>query len=266
MIRFACPGCAAEYSVKDDKAGKSGKCPKCGTQFVIPGAEVAPPLTPPAPVPLPFVPDSGSPAEDRPLRRQKSRAYDQEEEDDEDERPSRRGRHRRRDDETQSWVAANRSTFRMTSGIMSIITAVGNLLCTLGCAVIGGGFLVASGITPPPPGGAPPALGLWQMMAGFGTVVALACAGCLFLYALFYLFAGIGAIRRKSYGRVLTILVGALSVFGVMSCVYGAFMALLQASFLAGLAYLVAGVYYTAHALSSFFATIGAGADEEFGG
>ena len=36
MIRFACPGCSATFTVTDEKAGKTGKCPKCQTQFTIP--------------------------------------------------------------------------------------------------------------------------------------------------------------------------------------------------------------------------------------
>jgi predicted Zn finger-like uncharacterized protein len=36
MIRFSCPGCSATFNVSDDKAGKTGKCPKCSSQFTIP--------------------------------------------------------------------------------------------------------------------------------------------------------------------------------------------------------------------------------------
>lgn len=52
MIRFACPGCNATYTVEDGKGGKAGKCPKCQAQFVIPAADVAPGL-PPVPPPEP---------------------------------------------------------------------------------------------------------------------------------------------------------------------------------------------------------------------
>ena len=52
MIRFACPGCNATFSVGDEKAGKTGKCPKCQSQFVIPEAEGGPaPASPPPPPP-----------------------------------------------------------------------------------------------------------------------------------------------------------------------------------------------------------------------
>lgn len=56
MIRFACPGCSSTFSVDDAKAGKSGKCPKCGAAFIIPASEApaaAPPPLPAAPPPLP---------------------------------------------------------------------------------------------------------------------------------------------------------------------------------------------------------------------
>jgi predicted Zn finger-like uncharacterized protein len=47
MIKFACPGCAASFTVADEKAGSRGKCPKCQTQFSIPAATeaAAPPPT-----------------------------------------------------------------------------------------------------------------------------------------------------------------------------------------------------------------------------
>lgn len=55
MIRFACPGCSATFTVANEKAGKTGKCPKCQSQFVIPAApddasaDAPPPLPPAAP-------------------------------------------------------------------------------------------------------------------------------------------------------------------------------------------------------------------------
>lgn len=53
MIRFACPGCQAEFTVGDEKAGKTGKCPKCQAAFLIPGPDPAdapgpPPASPPS--------------------------------------------------------------------------------------------------------------------------------------------------------------------------------------------------------------------------
>lgn len=68
MIRFACPGCQATYTVGDEKAGKNGKCPKCQSAFVIPGPEGsdAPPPPPsfPAPPPMYAPPPPPPPAAD----------------------------------------------------------------------------------------------------------------------------------------------------------------------------------------------------------
>lgn len=55
MIRFSCPGCAAAFSVGDEKGGKAGKCPKCGAQFQIPMPDrAAPPPPTPPPTPAAF--------------------------------------------------------------------------------------------------------------------------------------------------------------------------------------------------------------------
>jgi TM2 domain-containing membrane protein YozV len=61
MIRFSCPGCGATYTVGDQKGGKTGRCPKCQAQFVIPqpdAAAAAPAPTASAPqLPLPSTAD-----------------------------------------------------------------------------------------------------------------------------------------------------------------------------------------------------------------
>jgi predicted Zn finger-like uncharacterized protein len=64
MIRFSCPGCGATYSVDDSKGGKTGRCPKCQSQFQIPMPEgAAPPPIPAAPEPTS---DPNAPIEIRP--------------------------------------------------------------------------------------------------------------------------------------------------------------------------------------------------------
>ena len=55
MIRFSCPGCQALYTVGPDKAGKTGKCPKCQSQFTIPkldGEGMGGPVPASAPAPV----------------------------------------------------------------------------------------------------------------------------------------------------------------------------------------------------------------------
>jgi predicted Zn finger-like uncharacterized protein len=74
MIRFSCPGCGAVYNVDDSKGGKTGKCPKCQTQFQIPvpeGAAAPPPVPasapgPPATLPPPPATDPNAPVEIEP--------------------------------------------------------------------------------------------------------------------------------------------------------------------------------------------------------
>ncbi len=60
MIRFSCPGCSATYTVGDEKGGKSGRCPKCQSQFTIPMPDAStsvPASTPSAPT-LPPTPSA----------------------------------------------------------------------------------------------------------------------------------------------------------------------------------------------------------------
>ncbi|MEO2090097.1 MAG: hypothetical protein ABGY75_11445 [Gemmataceae bacterium] len=48
MIRFACPGCMASFSVGPEQAGKPGQCPHCQARYVVPPAPTdAPPAQPP---------------------------------------------------------------------------------------------------------------------------------------------------------------------------------------------------------------------------
>ena len=51
MIAVQCPGCRTQLSVKDELAGRSGKCPKCGHQVKVPLSHAAKPArseTPPS--------------------------------------------------------------------------------------------------------------------------------------------------------------------------------------------------------------------------
>ncbi len=134
MIRFACPGCQASFTVGDEKGGKTGKCPKCGTAFSIPMPDPAsapkppppPPVDPNAPVEIAPCPKCGlaltvepqhlgaevecptchtifaAVDKNAPVSKPKPKAPPppvvEAEDDDEDDRPSRRGK-RRDDDE-----------------------------------------------------------------------------------------------------------------------------------------------------------------------
>ncbi len=59
-IKFLCPGCKKVVSVKDEFAGKKGKCPHCGNLLTVPA--------PTRPAPPPPAPKSPSPPPPRPGR------------------------------------------------------------------------------------------------------------------------------------------------------------------------------------------------------
>ena len=46
MISFACKSCSKQLKIKDDLAGKTGKCPGCGQPVVVPALAVAAPASP----------------------------------------------------------------------------------------------------------------------------------------------------------------------------------------------------------------------------
>jgi predicted Zn finger-like uncharacterized protein len=106
-----CPSCEAKARVKDEMAGKRGKCPKCGHIFVITGpAEEAPPPVDegivasgpggePPPIPPPSRVEESEPDDQPPSRHDDE---DRPSRHDDEDRPSRRDdddRPSRRDDE-----------------------------------------------------------------------------------------------------------------------------------------------------------------------
>jgi predicted Zn finger-like uncharacterized protein len=62
-ISVTCPACAAAFQVKDEYAGKKGKCPKCKAVLTVPspfhGGDTVRMPTPPIKRPKPK-PDGGS--------------------------------------------------------------------------------------------------------------------------------------------------------------------------------------------------------------
>jgi hypothetical protein len=113
-IKFNCPKCKKELVVKDELAGKQGKCPACQSVLVVPAAP-APVTSRPAAAPAPAkkkrVEEEEVAAEvmdddeevaaevedddDAPRKKKKSRRDD----DEEDDRPSRSKKSSRRDDD-----------------------------------------------------------------------------------------------------------------------------------------------------------------------
>lgn len=363
MIRFACPGCQAIYNVKDDKAGKTGKCPACASQFLIPGtAAVTPaapapvpvsappqiPLPPPPPmqpaaveiepcpscsarltvepanlgidiacpecsatylavklgsVPKPppeparkssFGGKSGSslsdalntmkPKGDKPSSRKSVRrdeqpdetfASDEEDEDaEEEERPSRRRRSSRRDDDEpaprrkrkrskRGSEGGNKSVVRIISACLSLLAGAGQLLCGLG-VMIAGSIIVAALTGVGASSNNPNAGNAALVGGGVSVVVFVGCGLTVILFSFLNIFAGIGALTRKPYGRVLTMIVSGLASIGAALDLFALANSLFQTTFVGMLIYGLGFAFALAHAVTGFMATIGEGAAEEF--
>lgn len=260
MIRFECPGCQAIYNVQDDKAGKTGKCPSCGSQFVIPRPDPEPPASPPAVPPIPEValvipvpPPSIAPVKraDRPLRRVEA---DSDEFD--DDRPRRRRRTRPQDDDP-SWIQTNKGLFRIISGVMSLITGAFQLMCGVGI-LAAGTFLVAAvaGFSGTP--------GTGQGFSNIWSVLLFGCGLVSLIVAFLYMLAGIAALTRKRHGRILTILVGMVATVWSMIAFGRTGMSLLNLELLPFFFGVLQLLFAATHALTSFFAAIGAGSEREF--
>lgn len=148
-IAVMCPGCSANFSVKDELAGKRAKCPKCAEPLTIPGGAPAAPVAVAKPVTARAVavPVKPTDEDDRPKgkkqrdeedtdeqSRGKKRRDDVDEEDrpknkrrkdDEDDKP--KGKRRRDDDDKPK-----KSVLPLVLGIVGGVV----LLCAGGC----GGF------------------------------------------------------------------------------------------------------------------------------
>src|SRR4051812_37521758 len=71
-IQVSCAACRSEFKVKDEHAGRSGRCPRCKAPVAVPAAKVrAPAVEPPAPS-APDEPDeyalAGAPGKPRGVR------------------------------------------------------------------------------------------------------------------------------------------------------------------------------------------------------
>ena len=359
MIRFACPGCQAIYNVKDDKAGKTGRCPSCNSQFLIPGEPpttprsfleqpascnsqflipgepAAPPPTPKAtPTPQPVVVEiepcpncdarltveaehlgieiecpecntaylavktgstpksapeparkssfsgkSGSSlaetlsgagsksgkssAQNKPLRRDEPKdenedqpyAVDDDDDGEEGERPVRRRKRKR--SRRRASGNGNKATARVVSGVMSLISGALQMVCG-GCLMIAGGFLLSAFSGRGPNAAAAP------NPAGGFTLIFIAIGVGWIMMALLNIVAGVGALSRKPYGRILTMVVSALaSVGAVLDLVCGGY-ALVNGVVLQVLISIVSFGFAVVHAVSGFVATVGEGSAEEF--
>jgi hypothetical protein len=111
----------------------------------------------------------------------------------------------------------------MQSGAVTAVAVVNFILGILNvvCGVVlfvaanwiiglftGAGAQATQGMSPEEAQKAQEALGL---LGKFGTAAGAILGGCSLVFGLLYIFAGVGVMGRKQYGRILTIILGILS-------------------------------------------------------
>src|SRR5829696_7975444 len=146
-ISIACPHCDWKGRVKDELAGKTGKCPTCGELFPIP-KKGAPPAIPAGKKPVddePDVVDDADVVEDEDDRPSKARrrAVD----DEEDDRPSKRRRDVDDDEDDDDRPRKKKRTggkVRRREGGGSSGKKIGTIVSGVLCLLVGLGLLVLS--------------------------------------------------------------------------------------------------------------------------
>ncbi len=262
-----CPTCRAKLAIDPAHLHAVVACPYCQTQFKLkprdgdpPSNTVAPPILHPVEeevedvIPPSWGVEEAEEPEERP-RRPSRRREDWDDEDDDDDRP-RRKRPRRRSRGTGKTVP------RIISGILSLLIGGMYLICGIGLAVAGStimGLIGAMGPQGDQPGG-----GRVQGLAGVGIGLFLCCGLLIVVFGGMYLAAGIGALNRKSWGRIWTIVAAVFSCLGALSeFADGAGAGLGRNASGAAFSFLQA-VVFAGHAVASFMATLGQGAHREF--
>lgn len=248
-ITFQCSGCNQTLRVSADKAGKKVKCPKCGAVLPIPlaeeQAERVKPAAAPAPVPArpapPPVPREVADDESRPARRRPQAVDDADDDDDRPRRPQRSrdfdedddrpGPYRDRDDGYDDRPAPPRAT----SGAVTLVGILNLVFATLIIAVsvglmLGGPAILAMliGATDDALARIPPNHPVDQKLiqqqkemvrgaAALGAMVFILAGSCtIIIGGIPLVLAGIGVLKRKQWGRILTLILGGLTLLSAI--------------------------------------------------
>lgn len=113
-IALACPSCASRITAPDRLAGKTVKCPKCGTAMSLPAAEPGFEVVEDVPAPERPVIKARPLPDDRPKRKLRREADDEDEGDD---RPGRR----RKDNSTKLYLAIAAVVVVIVGGALTVI-------------------------------------------------------------------------------------------------------------------------------------------------
>ncbi|MBM4067571.1 MAG: hypothetical protein FJ271_01295 [Planctomycetes bacterium] len=229
--------------VSADKAGKKVRCPKCSAILPIPEAEEQTERVKPAPAkdqlappPVPRELDEPRPTRRRPQEfdddhddddrtRRRQRARDSDDDDD------RRDRHDDRDDGYDDRPSEPRTASAAVTlvGILNLVFAT--LVVVVSVGLIIGGPTILAMLT----GAHDDALAVMQQhqnvdpklvqqhkemvrgVAALGTMVFILAGSCTFIIGgIPLILAGIGLLKRRQWGRVLTLVLGGLTI---LSCI-----------------------------------------------
>lgn len=254
-----CPTCRAKLAIDPAHLHAVVACPYCQTQFKLkprdgdpPSSTVAPPILHPVEEEVEDVipPSWGIEPVEEPEERPRRPSRRREDWDDEDDRPRRKPARRRS-------RGTGKTIPRIISAILSLLIGASYILCGVLFAIAGSTIMgLIGGLAPDNQQG-----GNMRGLAGVGMGVFICCGLFAALYGLVYITAGLGALNRRSWGRTWTLVVAVLSCLNVLTSLYGvggigdtrgAGMSAIQLLFFVG------------HAIASFMATLGEGADREF--
>ncbi len=248
-----CPGCGVRLSVAATDLGRDVQCPYCERVYKAVQAGARPPAPPPRRAESDDPGGSGrgrrlrDEEDDRPSRRRR-----RDEDDDYDRRPRRRGR---------GAGGGSKSAPRIISGILSLLLGVMYLGCGV-LVVVGSGFLLSLIGAIPNSGRDPQAAQNVKNVVGGLTVVFICCGLGVVLYSLLYFLAGVGALTRKGYGKVLTIICGVLSSLAGLVELLGVGGGVLSGEVGRAATNGVLLLLFVGHAVASFMAVFGPGKDE----
>jgi LSD1 subclass zinc finger protein len=215
-MQVICDGCKKALRIPDTAAGKKVRCPMCQTVFTaLPLMEIGPTTTAITTPPLPRISEPASPLEQRPPE------PDHDRDEDDDVRPRRR--RDRYDDDDEDDDRSFRRYSRSRSGAVTVIGIIQIVLGSLGvllsfCMMIGGVFL-AGAPNPNPRGPGPgPGAGFMGLMGGAVILIGLVAM----LFGGLYIFAGIGVLNRRSWSRILSLVLGGFTGLSALFSLLGA--------------------------------------------
>jgi hypothetical protein len=258
-----CPGCGARLSPAAADLGLDVQCPYCKRVYKAVRAGNQPPLPPPPPPKQTELEDLGGSGrgrrpreeeeDDRPSRRRRGRD-DSDDDDDYDRRPRRRRRAR-------SGGGGNKSAARIISAIFSLLLGAQYLGCGV-LVIVASSFILGLIGAVPEPQHNPQAAQTVKTVAGVATGVLICCGLGTILYSLLYFLAGIGALTRKGYGKVLLVICGVLSALSGLAMLYSTGRTAVGEDFGHAAFNGVQFLLFVGHAVASFLAVFGPGKDE----